>query len=332
MPANLTPQYQKVEDEYRRAQTSAERLPLLERMLQLIPKHKGTEKLQAAIKARLSETRAELQRERTAARGVQRSIRLPRQGAATVVIIGAPNAGKSRLLATLTNAHPLVAEYPFSTREPLPGIMTVHDVTVQLIDTPPIAVGHFEPYLVDFVRTADLVLLVMNGSDDDGPDATQAILELLETRHTRLAHASGFEDHDFSLLRIRSKLVVTHGSDPDAAVRTALLQERCGGAIDLPICLVELSDLADCEQLRREIWHALGLLRVYTKSPKQPVERVDPFTLPAGATVEELAAKVHADWAERVRSAKLWGRDDADFRTVGKDHLLSDGDLIELQA
>ena len=71
MPANLTPQYQKAETAYRRAQSAAERVACLEEMLQLIPKHKGTEKLQADLKTRLKETRAEQQTESQSPQGRQ---------------------------------------------------------------------------------------------------------------------------------------------------------------------------------------------------------------------------------------------------------------------
>ncbi|HID22759.1 MAG TPA: GTP-binding protein HSR1, partial [Planctomycetaceae bacterium] len=130
MPANLTPQYQKAEEAYRRAQTTQERIECLEQMLALIPKHKGTEKLQADIKSKLKEARAELKTEKKSGRKT-RGYRFPRQGAGQVVLVGAPNAGKSRILAELTKAEPVVADYPFSTREPMPGMMPWQDVAVQ---------------------------------------------------------------------------------------------------------------------------------------------------------------------------------------------------------
>ena len=89
MPANLTPQYSKAEEAYR-GETAQERVECLEQMLQLIPKHKGTEKLQADLKTRLKEAREEVQVEKQAPKAAK-SYRIPRQGAGTVMVIGAPN-------------------------------------------------------------------------------------------------------------------------------------------------------------------------------------------------------------------------------------------------
>jgi uncharacterized protein len=329
MPANLTPQYQKAEEAFRRAQTAQERLDGLELMLQLIPKHKGTEKLQADIKSKLKETRAEQQAEKSAPKTVGKHYRFPRQGAGQVVIIGGPNAGKSRVLKELTKAEPEIADYPFTTREPLPGMMAWEDIAVQLIDTPPITDSHFEPYLLNLVRTADLVLLVFDGRSDDAPDATAAVTKQLAQRHTLLSDRTGFDEEDFSNVHVTTRLVVTHASDPDWSTRVEFLREL--QPVPHPVVPVELDDAASREALRNEIIAALGIIRLYTKTPGKPADYSSPFTLPVGGTVEDLAARVHRDLAEKVRSAKVWAYGSSDSRTVGKDHVLTDRDLVELQ-
>src|SRR5215218_4185066 len=113
MPANLTPQYHKAEDAYRRAQSPEERLHGLEEMLRTIPKHKGTDKLQADLKHKMKEVREEIAAEKKSPRGGTASRRIPRQGAGTVVVLGGPNSGKSRLVKDLTGANVAVADYPF---------------------------------------------------------------------------------------------------------------------------------------------------------------------------------------------------------------------------
>ena len=172
MPANLTPQYRKAETEYRKAQTPEEEVECLKEMLRLIPKHKGTDHLQADLKKRLKEARAELTAEKKSPKKGH-SYRIPRQGAGQVVLIGAPNSGKSRIVAEFTKAQPEVADFPFTTHEPTPGMMPWEDVTVQLIDTPPITASHIEPYLTSMIRAADEALLCLDGSSDDAPDETR---------------------------------------------------------------------------------------------------------------------------------------------------------------
>ena len=59
MPANLTPVYKEAEAKYRSAVTPEEKIACLEEMLRVIPKHKGTDKLQADLRSRLSRLKRE---------------------------------------------------------------------------------------------------------------------------------------------------------------------------------------------------------------------------------------------------------------------------------
>ncbi len=328
MPANLTPQYQKAEEEYRKAQTPQEKLDGLQKMLGLMPKHKGTEKLQADLKTRLKETKAELRSEKKAGKRKGPSYKFPRQGAGQVVLVGAPNAGKSRILAGLTKAEPHVAVYPFTTPEPMPGMMPWEDVAVQLIDTPPITPNHFEPYLTSLVRSADAVALCFDGSSDDAPQETAEVVAQLQSRKTILADRTGFDEDDFSLLRVKTLLVVTRANDPDRETRLEFLRELLPG--NFATQPVELDREESREQLRNRIYEFLNVIRVYTKRPGKPADYKDPFTIPRDGTVDDLAVQVHREMAEKLKFAKVWGASAHDGQSVGRDHPLCDKDLVEL--
>lgn len=328
MPANLTPQYQKAEEEYRRAQSLEEQVDGLMRMLQLVPKHKGTEKLQADLKTRLKEARNALEHQAQAGKKTGKSIRFPRQGAGQVVLLGAANAGKSRIVAELTHATPEVAPYPFTTREPMAGMMPWEDVAVQLIDTPPITDSHFEPYLTSLVRSADMALLVMDGACDDAPAQTAEVVRQLAARKTRLACVSGFADDDYSIVLIKTLLAVTHADAPGRDERVGQLQKVLPH--EYSVWPVELDRRESRESLRNAIYRGLGVLRVYTKRPGHSAELKDPYTIPDGGTIEDLAAKVHHEMAERLKFAKVWGAQVHDRQNVGRDHRLNDRDVVEL--
>jgi uncharacterized protein len=189
MPANLTPSYLKAEEEYRRSTSVEEELQCLQTMLQEIPKHKGTDKLQADLKAKISKAKHEAQVEKSSGKKGRR-FRLPRQGAGTAIILGGPNAGKSQLLASLTRATPAVAPYPFTTQTPAPGMMPWNDVAVQLVDTPPITADYMDSFTQGLIRGSDLALLMVDLGNDDGIEALQAVLDRLNATKTRLAATS----------------------------------------------------------------------------------------------------------------------------------------------
>src|SRR5437762_4583169 len=171
MAVNLTPQYLEAEADYKKAQTSEDRLACLKKMWSLLPKHKASEKLQAELKTKMSDLKDEIEQAKKHPKKVGVSYKIPKQGAGQYVIVGAPNVGKSRLLTRLTRATPEVAPYPFTTREPHAGMMDWADVRVQLSDTPPITPDYMETYLSTMAQTASAALLFVDLGDDDGPFA-----------------------------------------------------------------------------------------------------------------------------------------------------------------
>src|SRR5262245_48899810 len=178
MPANLTPQYMSAEQRFKQASTHEEKIASLEEMLRVIPKHKGTDKLQADLKRRLSKLRQEAQKTAATRRGYTLSVEA--EGAGQIVMVGPPNVGKSALLGALTKATPEVADYPFTTRRPLPGMMPFENVQIQLVDMPPISQEHMEPWMSQIVRNADALLLVVDLADPAVLDAVEFIAAVLQ--------------------------------------------------------------------------------------------------------------------------------------------------------
>ena len=328
MPANLTPQYLKAEEEYRRAATPDEELKCLQMMLQEIPKHKGTDKLQADLKHKISEVKKQLQAEKATGKK-SRGLRIPRQGAGTAVLLGGPNSGKSQLLARLTRATPEVAPYPFTTKVPIPGMMPYEDVAVQLVDTPPITADFLEPYMQGLIRRADLALLLVDLGSDDGINDCQAVVEQLGRTKTRLARSSRLGEDDVGLSFTQTFLVPNKIDLPDAAERLEFLHQLY--PLDFPEYVISGQHGAGLERLHEAIYGALEVLRIYTKLPsaKEP-DRERPFTIRRGRTLLDLAAQVHKDYSTNLKFARVWGSAVHDATVVKGDYLLHDKDVVEL--
>ncbi|HEY7729213.1 MAG TPA: GTPase [Candidatus Eisenbacteria bacterium] len=330
MPANLTPQYREAEQRFRKAASREEKLEALREMLALIPKHKGTEKMQADLKRRLAKLEEEAARPRKAAATHQDPGHVHREGAGQWVLLGAPNVGKSALLRALTHAHPEVAPYPFTTRAPQPGMMPFEDVQVQLVDTPAVTAQHQEPYMVNLVHNADGILLVLDVSSDDVDESVRVLNGLLERARVWPA-ARPLPPDAPPFLRVRPVVVAGNKGDLDPEGTFAALARESAGS-DLPFLPVAADRGAGLEELRKTLYGLLGRIRIYAKEPGKKPDLKRPFVLPRGATVHDLALAVHKEIAERLKYARIWGSGRFDGQQVDRDHILSDRDVVELHA
>ena len=330
MPANLTPQYKEAEERFRKATTREEKLVALREMLALLPKHKGTEKIQADLRRRMAklEEEAETAHKGTSARFDPGHVR--REGAGQWVLLGTANAGKSALLRALTSAHPEVAPYPFTTRMPQPGMMPFEDIQVQIVDTPAITPAHSEVYMPNLARNADGLAIVLDVTDDDLEENHRICRAVLERARVWPA-ATALPADASPVLVVRPVFVLANKCDldPDGTF-VALARETVGGSD--PFFAVSAEHGLGLEELRSRLFRELGRIRIYTKEPGKKPDFERPFVLAHGATVGQLALAVHKEVAQRLKFARIWGAARFDGQQVDRDHVLSDRDVVELHA
>jgi len=345
MPANLSPEYRAAADAYRMARDPLERLEHLREMLRVIPKHKGTDHLQADLKRRIKELDEELAGpKRGGARGGPSLVIRP-EGAAQVALAGAPNSGKSLLHDRLTGSGARSGPYPYTTQYPEPGMLRWEDVHFQLVDLPAIAAEHPLPWLTGTLQTADACLLVVDLADPDCLQHVASVQEELARRKvslvtrwpaelaTNAGDAAAVDVEDVFAVRVPTLLLANKADLLDhAATDLEVLAEL--EEPHFPALLVSARTGLGLGDLGHWLWRQLGLVRVYTKAPGKPAERSRPFTLRAGEqTVEDAARLVHRDMARTLKFARVWGRSvAADGQHVGREHRLADGDVLELHA
>ena len=328
MPTNLPPKYYVAEEAYRAAVGPAEKAATLQQMLSATPKHKGTDHLRADLRAKISKALEELESpKRGAGRPSPYAVR--KEGAGQAVLIGRSNTGKSQLVATLTGAAAKVAAYPFTTRVPLPGMLTFQNVKIQLVDTPAIDDPEVQSQLFSLVRNTDLVVIVVDLSEDPLTDAEEILGEMDRFGYRLLARGEE-EDPDDPLVQKPCLLVGSKGDHEDADVAFELLEELY--ASRFPTMQVSAETGTGLDDLGEAIFQALGIVRVYLKAGRTETDYGEPQVLRTGSMVEDAAISVHKDWMRKFKFALLWGSGKYDGQRVGRDYVLEDGDVIELHS
>ncbi len=330
MPANLTPQYIEAERKFREAKTPQEKIKHLEEMMSTIPKHKGTEKMQAMLKTKMAKLKAAMQARPGATRHGP-SFHVEKSGAGQVAVVGPPNSGKSRLVAELTGAEPEVGDYPYTTRAPAPYMMKFGNIQVQLVDTPPLAPEGIETELVEMVKATDAVLLVLDLADQETASVLENILTKLKEKRVELQAENPASPPEPGRYQKKTLFVGTKKDSPPAEENLAFLREYFGEKISF--YAVSAVSGVGLGGLKKEIFLLLDIIRVYSKTPGKKADFNEPFALPKGSTVSEMARAVHKDFFEKLKYARVWRKDSLALQgqMVNRDFVLEDEDVVELR-
>ena len=330
MPANLPPQYFEAEKKLRTAKNNADKVMVLEEMLAIMPKHKGTDHLRADLRRKIAKLTEAADKKSATQRT---SMLIEKVGAAQITVIGLPNAGKSHLVSSITNASPSVAAYPFTTHSATPGMMEFENIQIQLIDTPPLTGESTEWWLINTIRRADGLLIVVDLSDAPVAQMENIVAQLERMRiglfERKAVAGQGKEEEPDVVLYQKKALIIGNKIDLDNNGQNyqALQNKYDAQLATIAISAKEGYGLAE---LKLKIYQMLGIIRVYTKVPGNKPDFTKPIILKRGGKLEDAAAAVHKDFAAKLKYARIWGSGKHDGLMAKRDHTLEDGDIIEL--
>ena len=328
MPTNLPADYFNAEERFRSATTTEDKIKYLEEMMGTIPKHKGTDHLRADLRRKAGSTESCGFTNKSSKKQVS-AYHINKEGAGQIIIIGTTNVGKSSLVANQTNADPEVSEVPFTTWTAMPGMMKIENTQVQVIDTPPISEEYIDPEFLNLIRRVDLVLIMI---DLHAHPVQQLEFVLQKLQENRIApkHLEGQIEVEGFLLHVPTIVVVNKFDSEEYEEHYQIFQELLGQ--EYPMVPVSVQTGHNVATLKRMIFEKLGVIRVYSKAPGKDVDKSSPFVVDQGIQLGEFAGKVHKDFQEKLKSAKIWGTSaDFDGQMVSRDHVLEDEDVVELQ-
>jgi ribosome-interacting GTPase 1 len=323
MPANLPPQYFEAEKRFRAAKEPEEKIAALQEMLAIMPRHKGTDKLHAMLRQKIARFSQEAERKFATAR--RAGFYISREGAGQVMLVGPANGGKSQLLAAVTEAVTEIAEYPFTTQTPVPGMMKFEDIQIQLVDTPPIGHKEVRVLLANTLRNADIIAIVIDLSREPASQV-EATLQGLSEARIELLTDDGTQVTPGSYPR---KMLIVGNKNDLAGSDKNWEHLRSRYARRFPLISISAREGDGLEDFKRAIYRALNIIRVYTKTPGSKADMTDPMVLDKGSTLGEAAESLHKDFYQNLKYAVVWGSGKYDGQRVSKEHVLQEGDIVE---
>ena len=321
MVANLPPHYHTKEAELKTAKTPEEKINILLEMMAIMPKHKGTEKLQKEIKSKIAKLRKEASEKKIISRGSVVPI-IEKEGAGQVIIAGPPNAGKSSVLASMTKAKPEIADYPFTTKIPQPGMFEYQDVHIQMVDTPALSPGTVENWLWDIIRKSDMLMIILDLADNSILEKMDEIISLFEQSKIKQTGQWAF-----------SKKILWVGNKIDIPGWNEIKNILCEFyPIDKNLLTISAQNLLNMDALGEAVFKTLEIVRVHTKAPGKPPEIKNPYTISKGSTLQDLAKSIHKDMVKSFRYARVWKQKVGNPIIAGRDYILEDRDIVEIHA
>lgn len=245
---------------------------------------------------------------------------IPMSGVGRIALFGLSNVGKSTLMNAITNTEVDVGAYLHTTTIGQAGACTYQGVTFQIVDLPGF-LDFKEDWTISkqinrVARTSDAIMMVV----DLAMDLDRQLEFLTEQLEEAKILVDGKSEYKIAV-------IATKGDLPGSKDTYQELLEKTKWTV-YPTAYNNEESL---EQLKESLFELLKIIRVYTKTPGKKPNLDEPFVIRKGATVADVAEKIHTSFLKRFRYAKIWGTSTVhDGHQVGLNHILHDKDIIEL--
>lgn len=301
MPANASPEFGHAEKKFYSAKTDEERLLAMEEMIRTMPQHKSAEALRANLRTRYKKLQEKIDSKKKSKSG--RGKEGIRKGELQVCLIGFSNSGKSSVLASLTNAKPLISSNQFTTRKPFLGTLDYSGVKIQIVDMP---APDSEVFDMGIVNTTDTLLIIITH-----PDEINKILPLVQRA-------------------IGERVIVLNKID----LLTELEKRRFSSRLQskkFNFVLFSAKTKENIRELEDKLWKSFDKIRVYTKEPGRAPD-IDPVIMEKQSTVKDIAEKIFHGLSEKVKEARVSGPSSKfPNQKIGLSHVLKDKDIVEFR-
>lgn len=316
MPANLPPDYYEEEKKLRQAKTIDEKINIIENMLAIIPHHKGTDKLIGSLRAKVAKLKEEKERKPQTTKKSDSLYNIKKDGAGQVLFIGFPNAGKSSVVSALSGEPVEVADYPYTTRALQQRMMRYEDIQIQLVDTPALGDDNIGMWFGNMVRKADCIAITIGLSN-----ALDVEYELImEELKPHMPYLQKSTNH---FLIVINKLDLVEYLNYLEEFEKQMENKH-------KIIPVSAKNDVNIHQLKKTIFDSLEIIRVYSKIPGKKPDLDVPFVLKKGSNLLDCAGKIHKDFVEKLKYAKVWRKGKLEGMMVSRDFILEDKDIVEI--
>lgn len=301
MPINAHPEYIAAEKEYYSAENDEERLVALEKMISVLPGHKGAEKLRAQIRLRYKKLKEKLTQEKKAKKSSGK-IGIKKEDM-QAVIVGKTGTGKSSLISLLTSARPKIADYHFTTKSPVVGIMEYNDMGIQLIEVPAIESEYYDKGIVN---TADTIIVLVTS------------IEQISEIEKKIEKAVGKRIIVFNKIDLLS--------DSEKRKISATLSSK-----RYNFHMISVEKKEGIEKFKEDLFKSFGKLRIFTKEPgKEKAKK--PIILSPESTIKDVAEKILKGFSKKIKETRIWGPSSKYAgQVVGLNHVMKDMDVVEFR-